>query len=125
MRKMRCLKISLLLGAALVIGGCSSDVFKKVDREVAGWFGESCSFTNLSSGDDFCMPEKEAHMQPLVYCYKTLGSVNCYAEENPYHTERSVRVRKVPALASSIENDSQVMEFAPVQFDKSDPTVKE
>ena len=66
MRKMRCLKISLLLGAALVIGGCSSDVFKKVDREVAGWFGESCSFTNLSSGDDFCTPEKEAHMQPLA-----------------------------------------------------------
>ena len=125
MREMRCLTMSLLFGAALMMGGCSSDVFKKVDKKVAGLFGESCSFTNLSSGNDFCMTEQEVHVQPEVYCYKTLGSVNCYAEENPYNTERSMRVRKIPALASSVGNTNATISEAPVQSVNTDPIIKE
>ena len=117
--------MSLLFAAALMTSGCSSDVFKKVDQKVAGLFGESCSFTNLSSGNDFCMTEQEVHVQPEVYCYRTLGSVNCYAEENPYNTERSERVRKIPALASSIGNPNATIGEVPDQSDKTDPTIKE
>ncbi|MEX1035790.1 MAG: hypothetical protein WDZ54_07525 [Sneathiella sp.] len=125
MQEMRCWKIALLLGIALMISGCSSDVFKAVDRQVAGLFGESCSFTNLSSGNDFCPTGKDAHKQSAVYCYKTLGAVSCYAEENPYNTEQSERVRKVPALASSIGSGGEVDEGERPQSVKNDATAKE
>jgi hypothetical protein len=104
---MRILAFAALLGSTFMASGCSSDVFKTVDKKVAGLFGDSCSFDNLSNGDDFCPTKKETFVQPPLYCYKTLGSVNCYKEENPYLTEKSIRVRKVPALASNgVENIS-------------------
>ena len=112
---MRGLTIVALLGAAVATSGCSSDVFKAVDKKVAGIFGDSCSFTNLSSGDDFCPTKKEIFVQPPLYCYKTLGSVNCYSEENPYITEKSVRVRKVPALMSAGVEYISVEEFERLQ----------
>ncbi|MBO0332331.1 hypothetical protein J0X12_01810 [Sneathiella sp. CAU 1612] len=104
---MRGLTIGALLVATVATSGCSSDIFKTVDKNVAGVFGDSCSFTNLSSGKDFCPLKSETFVQAPLYCYKTLGSVNCYREENPYSTEKSARVRKVPALASTgVENIS-------------------
>ncbi|MDF2366602.1 hypothetical protein [Sneathiella sp.] len=112
---MRGFTIAALLGVAVATSGCSSDVFKAVDKKVAGIFGDSCSFTNLSSGDDFCPTKKEIFIQPPLYCYKTLGSVNCYREENPYITEKSVRVRKVPALLSSGVENISVEEFERLQ----------
>ena len=101
MMKMRGFTTAVVLAAAFMASGCSSDMFKTVDKKVAGIFGESCSFTNLSSGDDFCPTKREIFVQPPLYCYKTLGTVNCYNEENPYITEKSPRVRKIPALAST------------------------
>ncbi len=112
---MRRLKIILVVSIAVSTAGCSSDVFKTVDKKVAGVFGDSCSFANLSKGDDFCPTKKEIFVQPPLYCYKTLGSVNCYSEENPYITERSERVRKVPALASSGVENISVEEFERLQ----------
>ena len=93
--------IWFIIGIAAMTSGCSSDVFKSADKKVAGIFGESCSFANLSSGDDFCPTENKIYIQPSLYCYKSLGAVNCYTEQNPYQTEKSERVRKVPALAST------------------------
>ena len=104
-----------LLAAASMASGCSSDVFKAVDKKVAGIFGDSCSFANLSSGDDFCPTKREIFVQPPLYCYKTLGTVSCYKEENPYVTEKSVRVRKVPALASTGVENISVEEFERLQ----------
>ena len=112
---MRGFTFAALLAATIAIGGCSSDVFKTVDKKVAGIFGDSCSFTNLSSGDDFCPTKREIFVQPPLYCYKTLGGVNCYNEENPYMTEKSVRVRKVPALASTGVENISVEEFERLQ----------
>lgn len=120
MTTMRGLTIMALIGAAVATSGCSSDIFKTVDKNVAGIFGDSCSFTNLSSGDDFCPSKKEIFVQPPLYCYKTLGSVNCYREENPYITEQSVRVRKVPALVSSGVENISVEEFESLQAAKAD-----
>lgn len=111
MTKMRGFIIAALLATVFTTSGCSSDVFKAVDKKVAGIFGDSCSFTNLSTGDDFCPTKREIFVQPPLYCYKTLGSVNCYSEENPYLTERSPRVRKVPALASTGVENISVEEF--------------
>lgn len=120
MTTMRAMTIMVLIGAAVTISGCSSDIFKTVDKNVAGIFGDSCSFTNLSSGDDFCPSKKETFVQPPLYCYKTLGSVNCYREENPYVTEKSLRVRKVPALVSGGVENISVEEFERLQAAKAD-----
>ena len=101
MKLFRGLRIGILLVATVLVSGCSTDAFKAVDKKISGLFGESCSITNLSAGEDFCPSPKAAYVQAPVYCYKTLGGVNCYNEENPYVTERSERVRRVLALESS------------------------
>lgn len=112
---MRGLTIVCLLSASIATSGCSSDIFKTVDKNVAGVFGDTCSFTNLSSGKDFCPSKSETFVQAPLYCYKTLGSVNCYREENPYLTDQSPRVRKVPALASTGVEDISVEELERLQ----------
>ncbi|MCF8468610.1 MAG: hypothetical protein K9G33_14515 [Sneathiella sp.] len=100
MKLHRDLRAGILLAATLLVSGCSTDVFKAVDKNISGLFGDSCSIANLSGGEDFCPSSKTTYVQAPVYCYKTLGSVNCYNEENPYVTEHSERVRKVLALES-------------------------
>ncbi|WP_293948811.1 hypothetical protein [Sneathiella sp.] len=101
MGKSRLWTVVLLLAFAISTGGCSSDMFKSADQKVAGAFGETCSFTHLSKGKEFCPEvEGEAVVQAPLYCYRSLGTVDCYSEPNPYLNERSPRVRKVPPLAS-------------------------
>jgi hypothetical protein len=122
MNTVRSFGIATLIAATFLVGGCSTDVFKTVDQNVAGIFGETCSFTNLSSGKDFCPSKSEMFVQPPLYCYKTLGAVNCYNEENPYITEKSPRVRKVPALASTGLESISAEEYESVQAIEADTT---
>src|SRR5690606_26559032 len=90
-----------LITIAISMGGCSRDMAKSADRNVADVSGEACSFVHLSRGETFCLGvEGETFVQAPLYCYRSLGNVDCYNEPNPYPNEQSSRIRKVPPLAS-------------------------
>lgn len=88
------------LGAVLLaLAGCASDTATPGPKQVAALPCETCS--PLSGSDAACTElDGEVIVQMPLYCYQSLGTVDCYSEPNPYPTERSPRVRKVPPLAS-------------------------
>ncbi|MEH6527303.1 MAG: hypothetical protein V7723_14620 [Sneathiella sp.] len=88
------------MGAAVFLTACTTDIVKSFDKQISEYAGISCSATNLSIGEDYCQSPTETFLQASVYCYKTMGGVDCYRKPNPYHTEKSERVRQTLSLGS-------------------------
>lgn len=88
------------MAALLLLGGCATEAAKSFDGAVSEYMGLTCSSQNLAVGESYCTRPGPDLVQEKIHCYKSLGTVDCYAEPNPYITERSVRVRQVLALGS-------------------------
>lgn len=88
------------MGSVVILTGCTTDIVKSFDKQISEYAGINCSATNLSIGEDYCQSPKQTFVQASVYCYKTMGGVDCYRKPNPYHTEKSERVRQTLSLGS-------------------------
>jgi len=75
-----------------------------VDHVVSWSSGKNCSQVRVERGLHYC-EEDTPTANPEVYCYKTLGSVTCYAKPDP-HDPRS---RKIG------ENEHNMVKRAPVR----------
>jgi hypothetical protein len=93
-------RIGCAVGCAIFLTACTTDFVKSVDKQISEYAGYNCSATNLSIGEDYCQYPKQSYVQAQVYCYKTMGGVDCYYEPNPYRSEQSERVRQTLALGS-------------------------
>ena len=89
-----------LLTGLLLLGGCTTgtlahyDLFSFVasdkgiiDHAVSLGSGKNCSAVRLEKGMRYC-EEDEVEVKSNVHCYKTLGRVSCYEQEDPYHTNK-------------------------------------
>jgi hypothetical protein len=93
--------IFLLLGAAVVLGGCSSTSLAlfgvdaatqlATGRSIQGNVihavtGKDCAPVNWIVGRPICQEEKQVAeaSQPPAYCYRTLGQVACHSERDPW-----------------------------------------
>ncbi len=65
--------------------GVSTVLTKKTvtDHIVSLASGKNCSTVRVDRGQSYCV-EDEINPPPKVYCYRTLGSVSCYNEPDPY-----------------------------------------
>ncbi|USG61766.1 hypothetical protein NBZ79_02110 [Sneathiella marina] len=88
------------MGSVVFLAACTTDIVKSIDKQISEYAGINCSATNLSVGEDYCQSPKQSFVQASVYCYKTMGGVDCYRQPNPYHTEKSERVRQTLSLGS-------------------------
>lgn len=84
--------VPLLLVAA---AGCAADTVEAIDAEVSGIVEKDCRVAYLFRGRRYCRQPEEPEAPPL-YCFRTLGGVDCYAEEDPYGVGRSGRARNRP-----------------------------
>ncbi len=77
-----CANIPAFAGAE----GVSAVLTKKTvsDQIVSFTSGKNCSTARVDRGQSYCV-EDEINVQPKVYCYRTLGSVSCYDEPDPYN----------------------------------------
>ncbi len=91
LRGLRPLTTLLLIAAA----GCAADTVEAIDAEVSEIIEMDCRVTYLFRGQRYCRQPEEPETAPL-YCFRTLGGVDCYAEEDPYGVNRSGRVRNRP-----------------------------
>ncbi|MFT6556237.1 MAG: hypothetical protein ACJAYR_000077 [Sneathiella sp.] len=82
------------------VSGCTSAAIAVVDEKISQMTEMDCTSVNMVFGDPYCKEKREEIKQEPVYCYKTLGGIDCYATKNPYNTEASERVRTVSALGS-------------------------
>ena len=88
------------MGSVVFLTACTTDIVKSFDKQISEYAGINCSATNISIGEDYCQSPKRTFVQASVYCYKTMGGVDCYRKPNPYHTEKSERVRQTLSLGS-------------------------
>lgn len=107
MRKMyRILMLPLLLAGLLTACGDHKDTF----TPTAEWLGigvateivktrlehkleVTCNMYNIITDGSYCVSNYKPSGRQEVYCFKTLGGVDCYAEPDPY----SLEGRQLPA----------------------------
>ncbi len=110
----RVVGVFILMMAASVLGGCTSAAIGVIDAKMSQITKQECSSANVLFGDSYCAPKVELAKQEEIHCYRTLGSVDCYRDENPYITEKSVRVGKV------LDLDSEPLMQQPEQLAKDE-----
>ncbi len=98
---MRVLSVAFLFAALFAVSGCTTAAVAVIDEKISQMTEMECTSVNVMFGEDYCKEKREAIKQEPVYCYKTLGGIDCYSQKNPYNTEKSERVRTVSELGSA------------------------
>jgi len=80
--------------------GCTTAAVAVIDEKISQMTDQDCTTVNIMLGENYCRDKDRAIKQEQVYCYRTLGGVDCYREENPYDTDKSPRVQPSPVLGS-------------------------
>ncbi len=70
---------TLLLGLPLAFSACGS----VADTSVSGTDGLDCNLGRLLGDEAMCKSASGPKRPAKVYCYRTLGSIDCYPEPNP------------------------------------------
>jgi hypothetical protein len=95
-----------LLGLTVVLAalaGCSG--FKEgLDKSLSGWMDADCRSDRFFSSQSVCQERKpvtdtvkmRAPKAPL-YCYPTLGDIDCYSTPEPRRIETQAEVEKASA----------------------------
>jgi hypothetical protein len=94
----------------LVGGVATATSFAYTDKapseHVGDWVtGLDCGIIHLEEGKEYCIdPEAEAEMArqrmpPPVYCYKTIGSVECFATPDPRRQTQPLGIGTVQPAA--------------------------
>lgn len=74
---------------ALGIGVAAEIVKTRLERKLEA----TCNMYNIITDGSYCVSNYKPTDRQEVYCFKTLGGVDCYAEPDPY----SLEGRQLPA----------------------------
>ncbi|OUR75290.1 hypothetical protein A9Q83_17830 [Alphaproteobacteria bacterium 46_93_T64] len=113
---MRTIATSFLLLILLAATGCTTAAVAVIDEKISQLTDKECTSVNIMFGEDYCREKKRVIKQDPVYCYRTLGGVDCYSKKEPY-TKPSARVREVSALGSKgakVEYVSEKRDTGPI-----------
>jgi hypothetical protein len=69
------------------------------DTKVSQWTDGECSVENILVWDGFCH-KAEVKPPPQLYCFRSIGDVDCYAEADPYQVSSSGRSVPPASLAT-------------------------
>ena len=101
-------------GLMLMGGSLASLTYSKktlVDHAVSGYTKEDCSILHTANNEPYCQPpglterEKVAYMASTMYCYRTLGGVNCY-DRPDYMASSQTHVVFSDTLIEPLESDA-------------------
>jgi len=85
------LRGALVVGALLTLTGCGAAVVAALDNAMSGATKSDCAISRVLRAEPLCKAEGPPPPEENVYCYRTLGIINCYRNEDPYGTEGSRR----------------------------------
>lgn len=95
--------LSLSAGA---LGGCImvptilvTSAIELVDETASLRLDMDCAATHIFLAEPYCRSRTLPNNEPPVYCFRTLGGVDCYAEDDPYGVGESSRVKPGRPLA--------------------------
>ncbi len=100
----RCGLIAALL---LLTAGCTvvaetvagSAALAIVDKAVSDYAGKECRLAALITTGSICKTVAAASQPDPVYCFRTLGAVDCYREPDPYTAQPMPGLQRPPAPA--------------------------
>ncbi|WP_025897838.1 hypothetical protein [Sneathiella glossodoripedis] len=95
----RILMLGFLAVVTLSSTGCTTAAVAVLDEKVSQMMGQDCTSVNIMLGESYCKEKRKEIKQEQVYCYRTLGSINCYDRKDPY-SSKTPRVREVTELGS-------------------------
>ena len=96
---MRLMVVGLLFLVLSATTGCTTAAVAVIDAKVSQLMDQDCTTVNIMFGDNYCSDKQRELKQDPVYCYRSLGGVNCYSQKEPY-AKPSERVREVSELGS-------------------------
>jgi hypothetical protein len=96
----RILTSLVLLSVMFIATGCTSAAVAVIDEKVSQMTEKDCTTVNIMLGENYCRDKKLAIKQDPIYCYRTLGGIDCYARKDPYKSKEAPRVREVSELGS-------------------------
>jgi len=107
---------AVLLVASL-LGGCTASMALVDDAmsEVNG--GGNCSFSRLLRGQTACEPPTETVAEAnekKVYCYQTLGGVDCYEKQDPFASSEGRQPSEKIKLGTPVVGPSKPVTKVPV-----------
>ncbi|MBM3565110.1 MAG: hypothetical protein FJX42_03235 [Alphaproteobacteria bacterium] len=95
--------LAALSGCSAVPGfaqveGVSTVVTEKPlsDHIVSFFSGKNCSVIRREKGQTYCEEDELKTTQAKVYCYKTLGAVNCYDRPDPFDGQSYKTLEETP-----------------------------
>ena len=76
--------IAALLVSASLLGGCGVAAVTMIDETMSSFTGKECRVRHVFQDDKaICYEAVGLPEGPRVYCYRTLGGIDCYREPNP------------------------------------------
>lgn len=101
----RLFAIALLLSAAAVTSGCAVmavQAINEIDNVISKLSQGDCELVRVLHGKEVCREEPDAAMARMenenVYCYRRLGSVDCYSRRDPLDEPIDKQVKPKPAV---------------------------
>ena len=82
---------AVAIGVPIAAGAIDTKVSQSTDGE--------CSVENILVWDSFCH-KTEAKVPPQLYCFRSIGGVDCYPESDPYQVSASGRSPPRRSLAT-------------------------
>lgn len=98
------------------VAACTETAIGAIDEKISQWTDRECSTVFLMLGDNYCRDKLVIGDRPgeNMHCFRTLGGVDCYAEEDPYGINASGRTRQATRLADpGAPSPAQAEEPAP------------
>jgi hypothetical protein len=94
-----CVLMALPVLGACALPAIANNTIGAFDKSVSLKRDQDCSVLYLIDGAPYCRERLVPDHRKPVYCYRTMGGVDCYAEKDPYGSAQSGRVRPPQPLS--------------------------
>lgn len=92
-------RAALLLALPLLLGGCTDLAVGTFDTKLSQITDAKCSYAHVLVGDSYCQSRTVATAATPLYCFRSLGRVDCYDTPDPYAINGSGRALEPPLVA--------------------------
>lgn len=88
-----------------LLSGClaatvANNTVGAIDLSISQKLAKDCSTLYVLAGEPYCQERLAEDVRDPVYCFRTLGGVDCYSETDPYAVSESSRVAAPMALTA-------------------------
>ena len=90
------LRSVVMLGVLFTVTGCGAAMVAALDNAMSVGTKSDCSISRVLRSEPLCKAEGLEQPKEELYCYRTLGNVSCYRNEDPYGTEGTDTQSKRP-----------------------------